>query len=384
MNPKEVLTNKHFCPMPWTGLMYNSDGKVKNCIRSDAATGTLGNIKDTPIEEILLGPINVTKQTNITNNKPAAGCHTCYDLEHGKEGFDIISDRIFYIREFKKTPLDTYRTNNFNLQTIDVRWTNLCNFACVYCSPEFSSKWASELGVKKETPSEEQLADFKKYIYKHAKQLKHVYLAGGEPLLMKENLELLNELNPDVNLRINTNLSKVDTKVFETICNFKNVHWTISVETIEEEFEYIRFGGRWSDFLDNLNTIRKLNHKISFNMLWFLLNYDTVFRCVDHLKGLGFHNNSFVIGALLSPEYLNIRHLPDNVLQLLKLKLISEIENRPGYLLEDSYKNMLHYIEQPITKNLNESFNKLAVMDQRRGIDSSKIFTELYKLKKGN
>ena len=384
MSPKEILTNKHFCPMPWTGLMYNFDGKVKNCIRSDAATGTLGNIKDTPIEEILLGSINVTKQTNITNNKPAAGCHTCYELEYGKEGFDIISDRIFYIRELKKTPLDTYRTNNFNLQTIDVRWTNLCNFACVYCGPEFSSKWASELGVKKETPSEEQLADFQKYIYKHAKQLKHVYLAGGEPLLMKENLELLNELNPDVNLRINTNLSKVDTKVFETICNFKNVHWTISVETIEEEFEYIRFGGRWSDFLDNLNIIRKLNHKISFNMLWFLLNYDTVFGCVDHLKGLGFHNNSFVIGALLSPEYLNIRHLPDNVLQLLKLKLIAEIENRPGYLLEDSYKNMLHYIEQPITKNLNESFNKIASMDQRRGTDSSKIFTELYKLKEGN
>ena len=383
MSPKEVLTNKHFCPMPWTGLMYNFDGKVKNCIRSDSATGTLGNIKDTPIEEILLGSINVTKQTNITNNKPAAGCHTCYDLEHDKQGFDIISDRIFYIRELKKTPLDTYRTNNFNLQTIDVRWTNLCNFACVYCSPEFSSKWASELGVKKETPSEEQLADFKKYIYKHAKQLKHVYLAGGEPLLMKENLELLKELNPDVNLRINTNLSKVDTKVFETICNFKNVHWTISVETIEEEFEYIRFGGVWQDFLNNLHMIKQLNHKITFNMLWFLLNYSSIFECVNYLKELGFHNNSFVIGALLSPEYLNIRHLPDNVLQLLKLKLISEIENRPGYLLEDSYKNMLHYIGQPITKNLNESFNKLAVMDQRRGIDSSKIFTELYKLKEG-
>ena len=384
MSPKEVLTNKHFCPMPWTGLMYNFDGKVKNCIRSDSATGTLGNIKDTPIEEILLGPINVTKQTNITNNKPAAGCHTCYDLEHDKQGFDIISDRIFYIRELKKTPLDTYRTNNFNLQTIDVRWTNLCNFACVYCSPEFSSKWASELGVKKETPSEEQLADFKKYIYKHAKQLKHVYLAGGEPLLMKENLELLKELNPDVNLRINTNLSKVDTKVFETICNFKNVHWTISIETIKEEFEYIRFGGVCQDFLNNLHIIKQLNHKITFNMLWFLLNYNSIFECVHYLKELGFHNNSFIIGALLSPEYLNIRHLPDNVLQLLKLKLTSEIENRPGYLLEDSYKNMLHYIGQPITKNLDESFNKIASMDQRRGIDSSKIFTELYKLREGN
>ena len=167
MNPKDVLTNKHFCPMPWTGLMFNFDGSVKNCIRTDDQTGLLGNIKDTPIEEILLGSKNITKQTNITNNQPAAGCHTCYDLEHGKQGLDIISDRIFYIREFKRTPLDTYRPNNFDLQAIDVRWTNLCNLACVYCSPSFSSKWANEMGVKIETPSEQQLADFKQYIYQH-------------------------------------------------------------------------------------------------------------------------------------------------------------------------------------------------------------------------
>lgn len=380
MNPKDVLTNKHFCPMPWTGLMYNFDGKVKNCIRSD---DKIGDVKDTPIEQILLGSKNVTKQTNITNNTPAVGCHTCYNLEHGKEGFDIISDRIFYIREFKKTPLDTYQVNNFDLQTIDVRWTNLCNLACVYCGPDFSSKWADELNVKKETPTEQQQHDFKQYIYKHAKQLKHVYLAGGEPLLMKENLELLKELNPDVNLRINTNLSKVDTGVFDAICKFKNVHWTVSAETMEDEFEYIRFGGKWQDFLDNLNTIKKLNHKISFNMLWFLLNYNTVFDYVDFLKGLGFHNNSFVIGALLTPDYLNIRHLPENVLHSLKLKLESKINKNPGYLLEDSYRNMLHYITQPIEQDLSGSFGKLAVMDQRRGVDSSKIFTELYKLKEG-
>jgi hypothetical protein len=119
-------------------------------------------------------------------------------------------------------------------------------------------------------------------------------------------------------------------------------------------------------------------------MLWFLLNYDTVFGCVDYLKELGFHNNSFVIGALLGPEYLNIRHLPQNMLNLLKTKLESKINEQPGYLLEDSYRNMLNYIEQPFEKNLTSAFKKLSVMDQRRGVDSSKIFTELYKLKEGN
>jgi MoaA/NifB/PqqE/SkfB family radical SAM enzyme len=369
--------------MPWQGLMYNFDGKVKNCIRS-VESEPIGNIKDQPIEQILLGQENVSRQTNIVNRHPVSSCQTCYDLEHGKKGLDIVSDRIFYIRELKNTPVDLYQANQFELATVDVRWTNLCNLACVYCSPTFSSRWASELNVQSTQPTAEQYNNFKQYIFDHAPDLRHVYLAGGEPLLMKENLELLKKLNPEVSLRINTNLTKTDTKVFETVCEFKNVHWTVSVETLNQEFEYIRYGHRWQDFLDNLTTIKALNHKISFNMLWFLLNYDSVFDCVDYLKDLGFHNNSFIIGALLAPDYLNIRHLPEHVLNLLKDKLQQRIAEKPGYLLEDSYQNMLYYLNQPFKKNLAESFNQLEIMDLRRKQDSSKIFTELYKLREEN
>ena len=116
-------------------------------------------------------------------------------------------------------------------------------------------------------------------------------------------------------------------------------------------------------------------------MLHFLLNYDSIFDCVDFLKELGFHNNSFVIGALLTPEYLNIRHLPQNVLNSVKNKLQDRINQKPGYLLEDSYKNMLHYIDIPFEKNIKQSIDKLSELDQRRGVDSKKIFQNLYNFK---
>ena len=374
MTPRDMLTNPTFCPMPWTGLMYNFDGKIKNCIRS---SGPLGNIKDQPIESILLDN-NLPRQQQIVEQHPVETCQTCYDLERGKQGFDHISDRVFYIRELKHMPPSTYQVGNFDLQTVDVRWTNLCNFACVYCGPEFSSRWSDELKIRHQTPTEQQTTDLKNYIYNHAGQLKHVYLAGGEPLLMKENLTLLEKLNPDANIRINTNLSKVDTRVFEAICEFPNVHWTVSVETLAQEFEYIRYGGSWSDFLENLHKIKQLGHKISFNMLHFLLNYNSIFDCVDFLKDLGFHNNSFVIGALLSPEHLNIRHLPEDVLNSVKNKLQDRINQKPGYLLEDSYRNMLHYIDIPFEKNIQLCFEKLKIMDQRRGLDSRQVFKDLY------
>lgn len=376
MTPKDIITNRMFCPMPWTGLMYNFDGTVKNCIRS---ASPIGNIKDDPIDDIVHGEVNTNRQWLIADRTKTGGCMPCYKLEEGKNKFDIISDRIFYIKELKHVPLRTYTHGNFDLKTVDVRWTNLCNFACVYCGPEFSSKWASELNTVIETPTQEQRDNFKQYIFDRADQLDHVYLAGGEPLLMKENLELLDQIRPETQLRINTNLSKVDTRIFERICEFKNVHWIISVETIEEEFEYIRYGGRWTDFLDNLNTISKLGHKISFNMLHFLLNHQSLFGCVDFLKAMGFHNNSFVIGPLLNPDYLNIRQLPDHMLNSVKETLEKRISEGPGFLLEDGYRNMLKYIQEPVSKDFAESLRQLELLDQRRNLNSRNIFKDLYK-----
>jgi sulfatase maturation enzyme AslB (radical SAM superfamily) len=308
-------------------------------------------------------------------------CQPCYELEKEKNNFDIISDRVFYLKELRDVDHTLYNTTDFELHTVDVRWTNLCNFACVYCGPEFSSKWTSERGVTMMTPVDHQVARFKQYIFERAPQLKHVYLAGGEPLLMKENLEflqLLQKTNPDVNLRINTNLSKVDTGIFDLICEFKNIHWTVSVESMEEQYEYIRYGGSWDDFLINLNIIQKLNHKISFNMLYFLLNYKSIFDCIDFLKNMGFHNNSFIVGSLLQPDYLNIRHLPEITLKYIKDILTNKINEKPGFHLENGYRNILQYIEQPAVQNLNESFKQLKLLDQRRGLDSTKIFKDLY------
>lgn len=374
-----MLTNPYFCPMPWSGIMVNHDGKVKNCIRS-VETLPIGNLCDNSIEEIVLNETKVDTQNKIVNYQPVQSCQTCYTLENNKKNLDMISDRMFYIREFKKEDTALYEPGKFDLKTIDVRWSNTCNFACVYCGPRFSSKWTEELKIEHKVPTTDQKQKFKQYILSNAKKLKHVYMAGGEPLLLKENLELLNELDPDVTIRVNTNLSKTDTRIFEKICEFKNVQWTVSVETIEKEFEYIRHGGKWSDFIDNLNIIRQLDHKITFNMLYFVLNYKSLFECIDYFSNLGFHNNAFVVGALLTPGNLDVRHLPKNVLNSCKDELQDRISKSPGYLLEDGYKNLLYYINQPFQSDMQAVRGFLETLDNRRNLNSQKIFKDLYKL----
>ena len=90
---------------------------------------------------------------------------------------------------------------------------------CVF-GPLYSSKWAMEMGVK--VPKDrEKIAKLKEYVYANINTLENVYLAGGEPLLMKENKDFLDKLyeaNPDCTIRVNTNLSKTQTGVMDSVC----------------------------------------------------------------------------------------------------------------------------------------------------------------------
>ena len=109
-----------------------------------------------------------------------------------------------------------------------------------------------------------------------------------------------------------------------------------------------------------------------------ILDFNSIYL---YFKKIGFHNNAFVVGALLNPEYLNIRNLPKNVLQSVKETLEERINAQPGFLLEDGYRNLLKYIQTPYDANLRNSFDQLYLLDQRRQLNSKEIFKDLYQLK---
>lgn len=380
MTPKDYIKNKSFCPLPWTGFHYDPTGVVKNCIVSKS---TIGNLCDQPIQQILSGTANRSIAAEMLADHQPDNCSACHRLEKHKRSFDIVSSRIYYLRELKNTDVSLYNSDDFQLQHVDVRWQNTCNFACVYCGPEYSSKWEQELKQPIRKPSTEQRQQLKTYIFDNLANLKNVYLAGGEPLLMTENEEFLTELlrvNPDVMLRVNTNLSRTGTRVYELIKRFSRVHWTVSIDSTGAEFEYIRYGSRWTDFVDNLKEINELGHLISFNMLWFILNHNSLFDCIGYLQGLGYHNNSFILGPITGPHSLDIRNLSESVLQCLEIKLRDLISRQPGYLLEDGYKILLDHLQQPFEPDLDKSLRFVQTLDQRRNLDSSKIFTDLYKI----
>ena len=380
MDVKKLIKNKSICVLPYTGFIVEPTGRVKNCIMSK---DSLGNINDTPIRDIMAGEKNTNLKEAMLEDKQPSNCEGCYLQEKNRSTLDSISSRLYYLREVgAKTDFKLYdNKKNFSLKHVDLRWTNSCNQACVYCNEVFSSKWAQEKGIKIRSKKEAR-QDLKEYVFENIPNLQNVYLAGGEPMLMKENfefLQLLKEKNKQCSIRVNTNLSTTNTGIFDLLCEFPNVHWTVSVDTIEHEYEYIRHHGSWNDFQKNLKVIQQLDHKISFNMLHFILNYKSIFGCVDHLKGMGFHDNSFVIGPLHTPAHMNILNLPNTMLEGVYKTISARLEANPIGYLKNSYENLLkHYSSTPWQKDIKKFIEDTNTRDNRRGLECRKVFPDLF------
>jgi sulfatase maturation enzyme AslB (radical SAM superfamily) len=382
MNVKDFVLHPTLCSLPWIGVHVTPNGTIKNCAISGEV---LGNLHTNTLEDCLHGSVNQQIKKDMIAKIAHERCNSCYSVENlsNNKAFNE-SNRSWYKKYgVKSTDLSMYDDpTKFSLRILDLRWKNTCNQACVYCGPDLSSKWAQELNDYRWSVDDQVLEKNKKYIFDQLTHINHVYLAGGEPLLMKENQELLNKLfdiNPNVEIRVNTNLSLLDTPVFTILEKFNNVKWTISVDSIESSYEYIRWPGKWSTFSENLNILYQKNKNINFNMVWCALNSTKIFDCIDYLNNNGFHENMYIIQCLTDPGPLDLRNLPDAQLTELKQIILSRIETADSsQWFAKCLHSMYNFLNQPFSPNINNLKTFLSTIDQRRQLDSQTLFPHIY------
>ena len=378
---KKYFKNKSLCPLPFAGLYIEPSGDVKCCSISKQ---TLGNIHTQSIEDLINGETVKSIRRDMLEEKFPSNCNECYEKERNFKSinFNQISNRLYHIGKLGTAPIKLYEDeNNFELQQLDVRWRNTCNGACVYCGPELSSRWAVELNDTKRM-TKQAMSDSIEYVYDHIDTVKTLYLCGGEPMMMKENVKLVKiiaETRPELDIRINTNLSNLNNPVYETIKDLPNIHWILSAEASEDRFEYIRYPLSWTNFISNFKVIKKLPHKISMNMSWNILNAFGIFKFIDLMLENGLHENSVVINPVLGPKYYNILNLPKDVINDIK----EEASKRHGrlhdpFMLKYSYEAIIKHCNKPIMHKQQELKQQLEILDARRSLDSKKVFPELY------
>jgi MoaA/NifB/PqqE/SkfB family radical SAM enzyme len=289
------------------------------------------------------------------------------------------------MKVMKNHDLSVYEQNQFvNYSVLDLRWRNTCNYSCVYCEPSLSSKWAVERNKHTLFNIDEQyLTAFKQNILEHVKEIKHVYLAGGQPLLIKENLELLETLkihNPNVTVRVNTNLSNINNKIFKLLTeDFKNTKWTISIDSVLEDYEYVRYPGNWNNFLSNLTYLYTKTKNIDYNMTWSVLNAFTIFDAIDLLQEKFYCPDSvFVIQPIFTPKALHIGNLSDHTLNELKCLINERMQKCQSTLFKNSLQSMISVMDQPVTKRINKTIKYLEIINKKRSISFTNSLQHLF------
>ena len=169
--------------------------------------------------------------------------------------------------------------------SLDLRFTNVCNMKCIMCSSRYSNQWYQD--EEKLYGSKTITLDSKTYnifvengVYKSdmpiwhdsdawwknfdeiKHRIRHLYLTGGEPFIVKGHDILLDKLiesnlAQNIIMEYDTNLSVINDKVLNKLKQFKQVILSVSCDDIEEQYELIRFPGKFSTMTKNLETLKQ-------------------------------------------------------------------------------------------------------------------------------
>ena len=402
MNDDQYWNNEAFCPLPWTSIYVDPAGKVDSCC---IANNNIGNINESKITDIVHSRKNIAIKQDMLNGTVVSGCRMCYSVD-SSHGYVRDSQ---YSRHRQLSTHESYvpdksiydDVNHFTLKYADLRLRNTCNYACVYCDSTLSSTWAAERKIFPRIDNY-YINDLVQYFCDNVKTLNEVYFAGGEPLLIKENEQLLAALlehNPECVVRVNTNLSQLkDNKIFNLLTQLKNVSWIVSAEATGDKYNYIRWPGNWNNFVSNLDLLKSSipkTHTINYLMVYNSLNMFDVFECIDFLVNQGYADRygscmlHYYNGGTY-PTGLDPRAAPAAHMELANQRIRFEIGKHTK--LENTWwvsvlQNILNINQTPVTEpylsdiNQNGVFEKLKYFDNARGLDSLATFPELYAYK---
>lgn len=333
----------NFCYAPWTNIHINTTGTYKTCC---AGTEEIGDLRIIPIQDLLSNKKLFQIKESLYQNKNHVNCTICTRQEQHSS----VSERTWYnnIANFESIKLNDL--HNQNLQNLDIRWSNTCNLSCVYCDHEASSQWA----ILKKQPVErldysQTLPNILKFIESHKATIKNLALLGGEPLLQKENEDLLEIISNDVNINVITNLSVPleKNKIFNKLLSKNNVMWDISFETIEDRFEYVRHGSSWNLILNNLQLLAKITkdkqgHNIGVTSQYSIYNALNLSSLHEFFKTNNLPNIRW--NELHYPAILSVVNLPHAHI----IEAMTELENSTKYhhmpvqqkFLKDMYQTL--------------------------------------------
>lgn len=437
-----------FCVLPWIHLATRPNGDMRLCCTANASgagedhevglvkmeNGRPANFaRNTPLEAFNNDYMKSVRTTMLRGEIPAS-CKGCFD----EEAQGVVSKRIWETATWMNdegidveeliAQTDQDGTVPEQLQYLDLRLGHTCNIKCVMCSPHDSSKWVGDwqklIPVLQDPEVKRQMRwdkkefnnkwherkEFWEELYAQIPNLKQVYFAGGEPLMIREHKTFLEEIvrqgyEQNILLRYNSNGILVDQELIALWSKFKRVKFAISIDSYEERDEYIRFPTKFADVERTLRLLDDTpdNIHISIATAVQVFNIKTIpefikWKVTSNFKkvNVGLIDGNVMGGGLVNahlvhiPTFLNITMLPaedkqdvHNRFAELKQWLWDNYTQDDDFWIHNpkgwrQWQGLLNYMDSKDNTHLLPGFKEYVnKLDNIRGLCAANFFPEL-------
>jgi radical SAM protein with 4Fe4S-binding SPASM domain len=336
------MNKKNFCPAPWMHLHVINDGRAFPCCQTPLKDEySFGNVKENTLLEILNSDRAKQMRLSMLNGEPLPpSCERCTS----KEAVGMNSMRTGLFEGYFNDATSIIESTNpdgsldkLELMYWDFRFSNYCNLSCRTCGPIFSTSWAKDAKIiwktsnKDKTPALIDLKDaslFWNDIANHIDSVKEIHFAGGEPVIMEEHWRIIDLLLEkgliNTRLKYSTNATTLVYKgrnILDVWKKFPNVHVSLSIDAVNDAFDYIRNRGNWKEVEQNLLDIASSGVEYWIHPTISVLNIYRLIELHDKLLSLKIINpkeknlkhyfiTQFHLNPLFTPEYYSLQSLP--------------------------------------------------------------------------
>lgn len=366
--------SRTFCPLPWIHLATRPNGDIRVCCTANASgagssddktaglikkDGIAMNVRDHTIEEVWNSDHMRQTRLQMLDNKIPGSCRKCFEEEakgiKSKRNWEteVWNERLNIDDIVSKTSEDG--SLPVNIPYLDLRLGNMCNLKCVMCSPHDSSSWIRDWKIQYPQYKNKMLlkdqdwdnsydytwykkGSFLDSMKDQASNIKELYFAGGEPLMIPEHYAILEFMVDEGHakncvLRYNSNGTDIPDNLIKLWSNFKQVKFNFSLDAIHEQNDYIRYPSKFSHIEHNLKKLDETPNNVIVNIACAVQALNA-FRITDlaewkieqNFKKINMSPyGAGIIGLHLVylPSHLNVRVLPQELKKQISNKIIT-------------------------------------------------------------
>jgi sulfatase maturation enzyme AslB (radical SAM superfamily) len=332
-----------YCPLPFRHVFVEPRG-VKPCC-------SFTEIHDVSVSEWVASDRLKKLQATIAQGEIDPGCRDCIknEIRNGT------STRLGALKDYGTDP-----DYNTNIDYVDYRGSNICNFKCRSCEPYYSNGIAQD--VRRSTflqtihsvpPEKVARADNPQWIIDNLNRIKRLMFTGGEPTIMpgvREIIQQVQQQKTDTQVIMITNGSFRDSYWPDIAKSMHNVNFTVSIDAVGTAAEIIRHGSNWSTVESNIRYLAQHAHSLNFSTVITRLNLFQLAPLLKFTKSLRDdydqpNGRTQFIQICNHPDFLSPINLPTELQSLAVSYLESILEWEDHEPTRDVISNLLQAIK---------------------------------------